>query len=358
MHPHEPTGKAADYAGACHRAAHCPGPLGKSTLRVSSGLPHSNDFGRAPFISQGEKYLNRAMDDIDSVLFSKLAHDKSLRHPTARNFDPEKWVAAAKTIIEPSTRDIRLLLAAIYYGNEISALRRTFEPELFADLDRRSATLLAIAMANYNFITLTDKALEARKKGGKDFIHLGLAGQTAFEIGYPGNHSSPDTAITAIVDTLPHCLERANRCPEHSTITKAKYWKLGAKLFRTMSIEHCLRDMWQAVLWENWELVRDENGNRHHQPVDRQLATLWHVWSWRHEMILSQGTNTDALVEKTQQLRGENADPFVSPTAIGIGAIRLRRGGSNSAMYLAAPLGNLGIEVSSRFWKIRIWRHS
>ena len=259
------------------------------------------------------------MDDIDSVLFSKLVRDKSLRHPTARNFGPEEWVAAAKTITVPSTRDIRLLLAAIYYGNEISILRRTFEPELFADLDRRAATLLTIAMANYNFITLTDKTLEARKKGGKDFIHLGLAGQTAIEIGYPGNHSSPDSAITAIVDTLPHCLERANRCPEHSTSTKANYWTLGTKLFSTMSIEHCLRDMWQAVLWENWEFVRDENDNRHHQPVDRQLATLWHVWSWRHEMILSQGTNTDALVEKRRQLRGQNPNPFVSPTAIGIG---------------------------------------
>ena len=83
--------------------------------------------------------------------------------------------------------------------------------------------------------------------------------------------------------------------------------------FSTMSIEHCLRDMWQAVLWENWEFVRDENDNRHHQPVDRQLATLWHVWSWRHEMILSQGTETRRVSGEKAAAKRPKSKPFCKP---------------------------------------------
>jgi hypothetical protein len=182
------------------------------------------------------------MVDIDSVLFSMLTRERTLRHPTARNFSADDWLKAAKSIENPSDRDIRLLLAAVYYGNEIEMSRNTFESALFPNMDRRSATLLSVAMANYNFNSLTEKSLETRKKSGSDFVHLGLAAQVSLEGSYPGNQSSPDTAITAVVDTLPHCLERANRCPKESKATADDYWKLGAKLFATMSIEHGLRD--------------------------------------------------------------------------------------------------------------------
>src|SRR5258707_5731008 len=107
------------------------------------------------------------MTEAESALFTMLVRERSLRHPTARNFDPNDWLKAAKAIETPSGRDIRLLFAALHYGNEIAVLRATFESQLFADMDRRSATLLSIAMANYNYNVLSGKAQRTRSKSGK-----------------------------------------------------------------------------------------------------------------------------------------------------------------------------------------------
>jgi hypothetical protein len=259
------------------------------------------------------------MTPVESILFTKLTQDKSLPHPTARNFTPAEWVSAGKAITNPQDRDLRLLLAAIYYGNEIAQLRERFESSLFTDLDRRSSTLLSIACANYNFDVLAAKSYKVVKQKQKDFLHIGHPGRANVEIGYPENYSSPDAAMATLVDSLPHCLERANRRPVVCAIAGPNYWKLASELFLSMSAEHSLRNLWQTVLWDDWELVRDNDGHRHHQPVNRRLATLWHAWIWRHEMVLSQGTNIDAVTEKALALRGKDPSPFLSPTVTGIG---------------------------------------
>jgi hypothetical protein len=90
------------------------------------------------------------MVQIESPLFDKLVIEKSLRHPTARNFDENAWIEAAKELSAPTDRDKQLLTAAVHYGAEISGLRKTFEKNLFPNLDRRSGVLLSLSMANYN----------------------------------------------------------------------------------------------------------------------------------------------------------------------------------------------------------------
>jgi hypothetical protein len=104
------------------------------------------------------------MIEIESELFARLTRAKSLPHPTARNFDSAKWLDAIKELDAPSTRDQQLLEAALHFGHEIQSLRHTFESRLFDGIDRRTGILLSIAMANYNFLTLTKHASESIKK--------------------------------------------------------------------------------------------------------------------------------------------------------------------------------------------------
>jgi hypothetical protein len=88
------------------------------------------------------------MVNIESNLFLQLTKAKSLPHPTARNFDQNKWLNAAKELDVLSTRDQQLLDAALHFGKEIQALRSTYEPRMFEGCDQRTGVLLSIAMAN------------------------------------------------------------------------------------------------------------------------------------------------------------------------------------------------------------------
>ena len=282
------------------------------------------------------------MIDIESPLFLKLVREKSLRHPTARQFDRGAWIDAAKSLKRPSERDQQLLIAAVHYGDEIASLRATIEARLFEGLDRRAATLLSIAMANYNYVILTEKAQQnAKKRTHKKIAHMGWAGHLPITSVFPGNEATPDSIIATIADTLPHCLERADKLSPAVSPTKVDLWKCGAALYAAMSIEHSLRDLWQRVLWEGWKVQR-ENGTWHQLPVDRTLATLWEVWIWRHEMLLSQGANLDAMGEKVARLYGKNIEPFVSPTAVGIG------GSSREARSFR--FGNVSGRLFSQGW--------
>lgn len=259
------------------------------------------------------------MVEIESPLFIDVVRKKTLRHPTARQFDKAAWIDAAKALKHISDRDGQLLLAAVHYGQEIALLRSTFEDQLFKNLDRRTGLLLSVAMANYNYEILSKKARQKTKETIKGrVLHLGYVGRQAIVSGPSGNEATPDTVVATIVDTLPHCLERADKLPIQASASVFNYWDRGSKLFAIMSAEHSLRSLWQRVLWDGWKL-EPEGKTFRQSPGDRQLATLWEVWLWRHEMVLSQGANLEAIAESISVHHGKPAEPFISPTVTGIG---------------------------------------
>jgi hypothetical protein len=258
--------------------------------------------------------------NIDSDLFARLTRAKSLSHPTARNFQKEEWLKAAQAIGILSTRDQQLLDAALHFGNEIQALRLTYESRLFGDTDQRTGILLSIAMANYNFLVLTKRAHENVKKERlrKDGpISIGSLARQPIAGPYPGNISTPDNSIATIVDTLPHCMERALRLRGEGSQT-GDFWRLGSNLFAVLSIEHCLRDLWQAVLWDGWALKKNENALVL-DPTNIELDTLWNVWNWRQEMIVGQSTMLDSINTRMSEKGNRLVPPFQDPTVVGIG---------------------------------------
>src|SRR3981189_3127131 len=176
------------------------------------------------------------MVEIESPLFLKLVRERSLQHPTSRRFDGRAWIEAANALPNQLTRDQQILSAALHYGSEIAKLRSTFENNIFDGLNRRDALLLSVAMANYNYSILSDKAHKQAKSGRGKVFHFGVAGHQTIKSGFPGNASTPDTAIATIVDTLPHCLERANRLPEAVPDNSVNYWKYGSRIFAIMSV--------------------------------------------------------------------------------------------------------------------------
>jgi hypothetical protein len=257
------------------------------------------------------------MVEIESELFSKLIIERSLRHPTARNFNAQQWLDAANSLCDRTERDVQLLTAALHYGHEIAGLRARFEQELFAKLDQRTGILLSITMANYNYVIADNKAHQAAKPRRHGIVDINFPTKITIGGPYPGNQATPDTVIATIVDTLPHCLERAINLPQQASLANVSFWEAGKTIFSVLSIEHSLRDLWQQVLWEGW-VLREDGQNMRHDPGDRELATWWEVWSWRHEMILAQGTKLDSIFEKIMS-SDRAAEPYLKKTVVGIG---------------------------------------
>lgn len=256
---------------------------------------------------------------MESDLFFKLTRERNLFHPTSRKFDAAGWSAAVSALEKPSKRDLELTYAAIFYGTEITRLRQTYEPQLFCGMARRSALLLSVAIANYNYVIVRDKANKqakesARRAGG---VHLSVISRQRVASIYPGNEASPDSIVATIVDTLPHCLERLRALDERAK-DSGKYWNIGARLFSILSVEHSLRDLWQQVLWEGWAVSKETVGFRH-VPTDQPLATLWNVWIWRQQMISGQGAMLDSINEQALASSGQFIEPFLKRTVVGIG---------------------------------------
>lgn len=200
-------------------------------------------------------------------------------------------------------------------------LRKTFEERLFNGIDRRTGVLLSIAMANHNFLNLTKMAAESarrelRKKRDRPQTMGSLARQP-ISGSYPGSKTTSDSAIATIVDTIPHCLERAIRLPIQAPTQKG-LWQQGSSLFAILSVEHNLRDLWQTILWDGWALTH-RNDVLGMVPTDRELATFWNAWHWRQEMIAMQGSLQEVIEERMTGRLYDPAPPFQDPTVVGIG---------------------------------------
>ena len=257
---------------------------------------------------------------LQSEIFRSVVDLGKLPHPTSRKFTAEKWVDALSALSEPSQRDIDLCASALFFGKEIASLRKTYEADLFVGLDKRTATLLAVASANENQIILSKKVeTEARNQKRKAKVaRLDDFGKIKISSRYEGNVASPDTVAAKIVDTLPHMLERTNRLPDKSEQGIGDLWQKGARISSILSIENGLRDLWQHALWEGWRLKKD-NGDWKYEPCDKHMAELWHVWTRRQEGLATQGSMLDQI---NNQMAGNfrfDTKSYLKKTVVGIG---------------------------------------
>lgn len=177
------------------------------------------------------------MTDIESTLFEKLTKEKLLRHPTARNFDGRDWREAAKKLQHPTDSDMRLLVAALHYGRQITDLRSTFEKSLFSSLDQRSGILLSLSMANYNYVIVSKKGRDAAKAlaSGRGFFSMG------------GGRS----------DYCEQCISRKRNISGWSNYGHSRFF---TALFRTRNSSPCdIRKTKCSELLGNWDKIIRRN---------------------------------------------------------------------------------------------------
>jgi hypothetical protein len=98
------------------------------------------------------------VDLSESEIFELVRRGK-LQHPTNSKCDPKPWVSAIAELEDPTLRDVQLGFAAIYYGQQITALRDTVKIRL-PKASKTKALRLIAAAANQQFLTGRNKFRE------------------------------------------------------------------------------------------------------------------------------------------------------------------------------------------------------
>lgn len=221
------------------------------------------------------------MEEIRSALFLKWtsSSNDTLAHPTSRSFDGAKVILALAELPAPTQRDKNLARSAVWFGRQISLLRREVEG-LLPHLNRSSATLLGIGHANCAFKAVWDKE---RRRDKKRFERPVLELEAEHRTRLPGDlHGSFSDLSASIVETLHAWLSSTGHANSKTPSSEINLEPIAKRANHVFSSQAGFRIFWHEALWQDWRLIETERAI-HHAPGDTVLATLQRAWVWHQQ---------------------------------------------------------------------------
>ena len=223
------------------------------------------------------------LSHLNSEVFDRLRKKSGdrLASPFSKAFDYEAWCSAEKEC-RGTVRDQDLLACGLFVAGQLKALRGTFFEKLFSGLSKRTAIRLALASANLEFFTFQKhfrRLVEKQFERGEP-LHIEQLREIEF-LG-PGNATSPDDFVTAVVDSVPHWLFEAKDLDDVREASGFNFQYLRRRCSAILSVEHALKNVWDAALWEGWFLTKIDKGLCL-RPSSKSDAYYWHACQLRHE---------------------------------------------------------------------------
>ncbi len=247
-----------------------------------------------------------------SRIFSIATSNKtgSLKHPTAQAFNPTKWTEALAAVEDPSERDLSLTLSALWFGRQITILRRHTD-SILAMLGRNDAIMLAVAQLNREYATLQQRMARARREERRQaYIDLQYSGQRLLRTGVVGNEVPADDINDGLVDTLPVWLHQAFQRPVGETHKGVDYTQIGFNALRGYTLERTYSKLWQQCLWLDWRLAKRDQ-QLVLAPHNAADETLRHAWLFRQQSLAYQHSFIDIAAEqaaKKANVRGRRSE--------------------------------------------------
>jgi len=215
----------------------------------------------------------------------------SLKHPTSTRFSIVDW---RESIPHDglTEEDANLVKAASFIGSELALLRQTRLQGIFNSLDCTSAIRMGVASVNRGAIIIAKKQADKTNIHTEDVRHVDIVAHPKIEA--PIGEMSVDTAMTSLIDGLPHWLFQASKIssdvskPQKNSEPDCFEIHRNAALF--LSLERSLKDIWQEILWEPWVFDKEALTLSARNPYD---AKRWIAWQLREDALLSQSMYFD-----------------------------------------------------------------
>lgn len=210
---------------------------------------------------------------------------KRLKSPTSRDFDTSVLLQALEEEKEPTVQDVELAASAVWFAAQSAGLREHFPDPGLRFLNRRLATILAVASLNGLFHTVAEragrKARRAADAGALAFDHLSQLPLTTFA----GQQLNADSIIESAADAIDSWLWDTTRQREEATHLTESFdlQTISVRGLQRYVLQSGLHYQWQKVLWEGWSVTSAKGGFVSLAPTDRRLATLFDAWSARQQ---------------------------------------------------------------------------
>ena len=235
-----------------------------------------------------DDFILLSIDALRTPVFLRATGGKSkLTSPFAKEFNLDEWSEVlSSSNAAKQERDVHLCLAAIFFGRNVSFLRKHYHANLFKTISKRSLLVLAVGSANRNFLALREDfraKLKDRPQDSEPF-HLFELGKSSVG-NAPQTGMSGDDIVTTIIDTLPHWFFEAKALQTKREAITTNFSVLEKNVGMTLSVESGFRDLWNAALWEGSRL-KEGGGEMVFGPADLSSAYFWYACQMRSEAAL------------------------------------------------------------------------
>jgi hypothetical protein len=218
----------------------------------------------------------------------------ALRHPTADAFDLVEF-ARNIDLANLTPDDLELMAAAAFFGKQIRSLRDEVLSAVVTQFSRDDLLRLAVGTVNRT-ITLSRRQAAAELRSGIRKSGAGHASALMSKlIDTPEGGMSADDFATTAVDALPHWFALAGKSRDNAPrLSPKELRRLQAHTEKGVTIERSLRDLWQQVLWEPWDLTPTSL-----TPKSHDQAAMWAAWQHREDVRAHQLQQFDIAVGET-----------------------------------------------------------
>lgn len=185
---------------------------------------------------------------------------RQLKSPLSQEFDPGSWAKAAAEADNMTGEDARLMFAALWLASEANGHRGIYAARPLPQITTNTSMTLAIAVLNQQCDLMAQKAAEAHKAAveagatGADYLtHMTIKHGGPFETDVA---SFTDAIVDATDSWLYEVEDKPALGPDDPDLGKA-----AGRLMLFYSSRRSYFEVWQQVLWENFEVHVGEDKN-------------------------------------------------------------------------------------------------
>ena len=209
---------------------------------------------------------------------------RQLKAPNNAAFNLHAWIAEAASSAS-TEEDARLIVTGLWLANEAKKHREYFVANPLPKLSVRLSVTLAVAALNSQSALMAERLekaqLVARKAGGMaaDFLtHVAVKnGASPLQI---NSSSFTDASVDATNSWLFDVVDTQEPNPQQAELGRA-----AGRLLLYYSTKRSHYDIWQQVLWENFELHSGKKGSNTNilLPADPDLTALLNACNHRNK---------------------------------------------------------------------------
>lgn len=224
---------------------------------------------------------------------------KTLRSPTAHDFDANQWRSALANAPDAGQTEQRLIDVAVWVGGQSAEARSKLALPGLAALGAKGSTLLAIAALNREYRVADELIKERMKEAVEGSDHVNFEDLTSLRITTSwGSEIAPGDLFETAIDSVESWLFDALALPS-APIPETDLSPLAVRAMQSYTWRKTLNMIWNDARYRGVHFEQRDNGLRL-LPFDRVTTGLIEACRQRTELNLEGAVSIDRRTWRTK----------------------------------------------------------